>query len=359
MASVAPGLDPLRQGIRFGKAPLAQFVRQRADRHGNRHRRGFGATDQFLVNARGALGQCGQFLDQGRAIDQPVKPCDIVQRLASGKGVGLPVIDHLQAVFNLPQPIISLAQRDRVFGCDPASGGQHVERMAGPAHAQGGVSAAVDQLMGLRVEFDLADAAPPALHIEAGAGGGWALVAFTDPQGEGADFLDRAEIELAAPHEGADGGKEILARGHIARCRPRAGEGGAFPRQRGALVMGKGRADGDSQRADLACRAQPQVDPQGISIGRVRRQQRHDPPGIALRGIARIVRSAARQAFAVEQQDRIDVGRIIELACPLLAQRQRNEAFGTVEIGAFCNGGSDRAVQRPIGKGGEFAYHLR
>ena len=52
--------------------------------------------------------------------------------------------------------------------------------------------------------------------------------------------------------------------------------------------MGQRRAHRHGQRADLARRAQAQIDPQRIAIGGVRREQRHHPPGIALRRLARI-----------------------------------------------------------------------
>ena len=52
------------------------------------------------------------------AIGQPVKPRDLVERIALGQAVGLAVVDHLQAVFDLPQPVIGLAEDKRAtFEC--------------------------------------------------------------------------------------------------------------------------------------------------------------------------------------------------------------------------------------------------
>ena len=53
----------------------------------------------------------------------------------------------------------------------------------------------MNQLRCLDEKFDFANSAPAALHIEAGAGFEGSLVALPDPQGERADFLDRAKIE--------------------------------------------------------------------------------------------------------------------------------------------------------------------
>ncbi len=51
------------------------------------------------------------------------------------------------------------------LGRDVAGGGQGVQRLQGARRAQGPVASAQDQLLGLDVELDLADAAPAQLQI--------------------------------------------------------------------------------------------------------------------------------------------------------------------------------------------------
>ena len=100
MASVAPALDPLSEGFGLLETERGEFLRQIA----RRCRRGGGCrarADQLLVDARGAACELGQFRHQRRAVRQPVKLRNIVERRALGQGVGLAVVDHLQAVFDV------------------------------------------------------------------------------------------------------------------------------------------------------------------------------------------------------------------------------------------------------------------
>src|SRR5258708_3948653 len=66
-----------------------------------------------------------------------------------GQGVGLLVIDHLQAVLDAAQEAIGLDQLLGSAGRNMASGGQRAERLAGGAQAQRRIAAAEDQLLGL------------------------------------------------------------------------------------------------------------------------------------------------------------------------------------------------------------------
>ncbi len=83
--------------------------------------------------------------------------------------------------------------------------------------------------MGLGEEFDLADSAAAALEVVTGADRLPNGVVVADARGEAADLGDRAEIEAAAPDEGADGIKEGLPGCDISRGGAGADEGGAFP----------------------------------------------------------------------------------------------------------------------------------
>src|SRR5262249_48994049 len=87
-----------------------------------------------------------------------------------GQRVRLLVVDHLQAMLDDAQETIGL---DHVFGDlerRAAGARERAQRVAGAARAQTRVAAPEDQLLGLRKEFDLANAAAPELHIVTGDG---------------------------------------------------------------------------------------------------------------------------------------------------------------------------------------------
>ena len=70
----------------------------------------------------------------------------------------------------------------------------------------------MDQLLDLGEEFGLADAAAAALQVEAGPERLALRIMVADAERDVADFLDRPEIERAAPDERLDLVEEALAR---------------------------------------------------------------------------------------------------------------------------------------------------
>ena len=83
--------------------------------------------------------------------------------------MGLAVVDHLQPVLDRAQRAIGVADASRDLGVEPPRRGQRGERVERRRRAQRRLAAAVDQLLDLGEEFDLADAAAAALEVEAGA----------------------------------------------------------------------------------------------------------------------------------------------------------------------------------------------
>ena len=79
--------------------------------------------------------------------------------------MGLLVGHHLQAVLDAAQKIVGRRQLIARRGVDPAVGREHGKRGDGAAAAQFAVAAAGDELLGLREELDLADAAAAELDI--------------------------------------------------------------------------------------------------------------------------------------------------------------------------------------------------
>src|SRR3546814_17448952 len=94
--------------------------------------------------------------------------------------------------------------------------------------------------MHLREEFDLADAAAPALEVVARAEGLPLREMVADAVAHRADFLELPEIEAAAPGEGLDRRQKIAAERAVARRRARADDRRLPPRQRLRVIIGDG-----------------------------------------------------------------------------------------------------------------------
>src|SRR3546814_15185487 len=109
-------------------------------------------------------------------------------------------------------------------------------------------SSDLDELMDLREKLDLANAAAPALQVEAGAERLPLREMVANPVAHRADFLELPEIEAAAPDEGLDRGEEILAEHAVARRGPAANERRLLPRPAFGFIIGDrgavGRHDG-------------------------------------------------------------------------------------------------------------------
>src|SRR3546814_5238298 len=73
-------------------------------------------------------------------------------------------------------------------------------------------------------------------------------------------------------------------------------------------------------------RAKAQVDAQHMAVTGARRQDFDHPPRDPYRRFVGIVARAPRQRFGVEDQDRVDIRRIVELKAAELAERDHREA---------------------------------
>ena len=168
-----------------------------------------------------------------------------------GQQMGLLIGDHLQAVFHPAQSVVTIAEDFGVCGGNAPGCGQRIQRAAGSPVPQAGVTPAVDQLMRLGEKFHLANAAPAQLHIVIRRRAARASLFFANPVGQTANFVDRPEIKAAPPHEGADMIEKGLARRNISGTGAGADEGGAFPCQRGAFIMGDRPVQRNGERADF------------------------------------------------------------------------------------------------------------
>ena len=245
-------------------------------------------------NVRLQIGkQCG-------TIGKTIEMREPFERVASGDLVRLPVLQHLDTVFHHPQPGVSSGEllRRRLF--HQSHPRERMQRRARVAAAQFRVATAVDQLVGLSEKFDLANSPPTALQVEPRAKLCLARVGFANSHAQLSDVIDCPEIDAAPPHERPYARQETLAPGNIARCGTRPDEGSTFPRQCGALVMRCRCVDRDSERRDLRCRAQPQVDAEDVAFLCMVGQQAHDIARHALRGFGRGRALARREHVGIE-----------------------------------------------------------
>ncbi len=208
----------------------------------------------------------------------------------------------------------------------------------------------MDQLVDLREELDLADAAAPALQVVSRAERLTLRMVVPDTPRDPPYLADRAEIERAPPYERLDRPHEPFAQASVARRGARLDEGRALPRQRQRFVIADRRVDRQRDRGHLGRGPQPEIDAQHIPVAVARLEQLDHPPRDPHRRLARLLAGAARERVRIEQEHRIDVGRIVELTRPLLAERDRDEADRLGSRRPLGDRGPDRQIERMVGE---------
>ncbi len=253
-----------------------------------------------------------------------------------GQAVGLLVRDHLQAMFDAPQELISRAQFVARLRGDPVARRQHLERLQRLSHPQFGMPAARDQLLRLGKELDLADPAAPDLDI----------VAFDRDLALPAiglhlplhvmDIGERGEVEMLAPDEGREFGDQRLAGLQVAGAWPRLDHGGALPGAPFPLVIMQCRRRRHRHLCGRRIRPQPQVDAKHVTVpGSLLQQPRHglrDPHEKRLRFDVR----CQRHRLGLEKHDQVDVAGKVEFAGAHLAHGEHEQPavlLWTVRIG--------------------------
>ncbi len=227
---------------------------------------------------------------------------------------------------------------------------QRRQRIERDRRAQGRIATAMDQLHDLGEELGLANSAPAAFQVKSGAECPALRIMVADPQGDFANLLDRTEIDRSPPDERPDFVEKELAQPPVAGRRPGANEGRALPWQRRALVIGDGSSHRQHDRSHFGRRAQPQIDPRHIAVGSTLLHQLDETPAVTHRSFSRILSGAARQRCRVEQQDEVDIGRIVELAAAELAQRQYREPARFLVGNAFEHRRRQRLVHGLVGE---------
>ena len=268
--------------------------------------------------------------------------------------VGLPVVDHLQPMFERAVETVGCHQLGRRAAAHVPGRHQPVERLPGAAHAQGFISPAPDELLGLGQELDLADAAAPELDVVSGDGDPAAAAMGVDLPLDRADMLDGREIEMATPDEGLQRIEEALPGLQVAGHRPRLDHGGALPVLAGAGVIDLRGADGERGGRRGRVRAQAEVGAEDVAVGRALVHDRDEVAGQPGEGLLQA--AGVRIGGLVEEDDHVHVARIVELAgaeLPHPEDDQPGVALGLVGRGQGEGAGLVRLPQQVGGGRGE------
>ena len=233
---------------------------------------------------------------------------------------------HLQPVLDGAQEAVGLGELVARLRGDPAfvvERFQHVERA--PA-AQARAAPAEDELLRLHEELDLADAAASELDVVACHRDLVVPAHRVDLPLHGMHVGDGGEVEILAPDEGAQLVQKGLAEREIARDGPCLDERRALPVLADGLVIdvSGGERHGGRRRAGIG--AQAVIDAVHIAVGGALLQELGEllrDAGIDRRRLGRI---AQRLRFRIEEDHEVDVARVVELPCPMLAEREHGEA---------------------------------
>ena len=130
--------------------------------------------------------------------------------------MGLFVIQHLDPMLKAAQFDVGLGQFDGDGGRYVAGSGQRGQGLVGAMQPQRVVAAAEDQLLGLGVEFDLANAAPAEFQIGPGRLQTLAGLVGVDLSLDRLDVEHGLVVKAAAPDEGGQGVEEFGCGGRVA-----------------------------------------------------------------------------------------------------------------------------------------------
>ena len=246
--------------------------------------------------------------------------------LVLGQVVGLLIGPGLQTILGAAQKDVSVPECvDRWFR-QPVAGGQIVQHRPDAAPAQFGLAPAVDQLEGLADEFDLADAARTELDVALQA---LAFDLAGDQRLHPAQRLEGAVIQIAPVDERVQHLEQAFARGMVAGYHPGLDQGVALPlAAMGLVVIFQGAERGD-QRAGIAERTQPHVDPVDEPLRGDFGQQLDQPLPEAAEEVL-VVQAALTVGLSFGRigEDQVDVGGEVQLAAAQLAHAQHHQPLG-------------------------------
>jgi len=213
--------------------------------------------------------------------------------------------------------------------------------------------AAVNELARLDEEFDLPDSATAPLHIVTGSELLAMGIMIADGLPHFPDFLDRSEIQGAAPDERLDRLEEMFAQCLVAGAGTGADEGCALPADRRGFVIGNGCVDRQRDRRDLRRRAKPKVDAGDVTVLRALLKQFDKSAADPDRCFPSVFSRPVREGLRIEQKQKVYVRREVELATSELAQRDDGEPTRSLSRNALSDRSVDGSIDRVISKIGE------
>ena len=316
-----------------------------------------------LVHDGGVAGMRGLEARHRIATPKPEAARERGERRPVGRhAVRLPLVDDLELVLDVAQEAVRVAERRSRLGGDVAAGRQPRQRTERAALLDARVLAAVDELLRLDDELDLADTAAAELHV-AGARRRIAQRGV-DPLLHRLEVLDGAEVEVAPVDEGVELGEERQAEVAIAADRPGLQPHGALPHLAEGLVVRDRRGERHRERPLSAAGAEAEVDPEAEPVGRhVAQGPRHL---LAETREELAVRAAARVgAVALVDVHEVDVGAVVELAAAELAHAEDDESPRPLAGPVVAPLGREtrarrvrRGVDDRLGERGELAHRL-
>ena len=215
------------------------------------------------LNRRDMLGEFGLEVGEAGVAEERREPGALDVFL--GYDMGLLVPDHLQAVLDPAQIAVMASQSFRDVGRHPARGGECPQAFRGSPAAKSTVATAPDQLLGLQMELNGADATATELEVE--SGGIEVAATATCLALHRLDVPNRVEVEIAAPDERGDPLQKALAGVQIAGDGPSPDEHRPFPVLGEARVIELGRLDRNREGSRTRIRPEPEVHAEEVAVG--------------------------------------------------------------------------------------------
>ncbi len=120
----------------------------------------------------------------------------------SGQAMGLFVGHHLQPMLHMPKKDVCRREALRLKNPQEAFQGEGLEGFQRLRTAEQGSPSAMDQLLGLRKQLDIADPAPSELHVKSAIVQGRCPVRGSETAFDGVDVRNRGVIKPPSPDEG-------------------------------------------------------------------------------------------------------------------------------------------------------------
>ena len=267
-----------------------------------------------------------------------------------GQRMGLLVRDHLQPVLDLAQKLIGCGQFLARLKRDPVAGRQNLQRVQRRAHPQFRMTAAGNQLLGLREKLDLADAAAADLDVMAfDRDLALAAIGLHLPL-HVVDVGQRGKIQMLAPDERREFGDQRLARFGVAGARPRLDHRRAFPGPPFPLVIMQRRVGRNRHLRRGRIGPQAQIDAEHIAVARALLQQPRERLRHAHEERRRLDVGDQRGGGGIEKHDQVDVAGIVQFARAHLAHGEHDQAAALLRPVMIRRRSSGRA--RPPGATG-------